>query len=184
MVIDTKKLTYEAFLKLPETKRRYEVVDGELLFMSPSPTPQHQRISRTLFILLYRFVTEHNLGEVLYAPLDILIRRDPLRTRQPDLLFVSQQRQGIIGSQHIEGGPDLVVEVLSPANTRAEVQNKLQDYWTIQVQECWLVSPEARTVEVLRRAAQEFERASLYGMGDVLTSSILPGFRLEIADIW
>jgi Uma2 family endonuclease len=97
---------------------------------------------------------------------------------------VSQQRQGIIGSQHIEGGPDLVVEVLSPANTRSEVQNKLQDYWAIQVQECWLVSPEARTVEVLRHAAQGFERASLFGMGDVLTSSLLPELRLEVEDIW
>jgi Uma2 family endonuclease len=92
------------------------------------------------------------LGEVLYAPLDILMRRDPLPTRQPDLLFVSQRRQGIIGSQHIEGGPELVVEVLSPANTRSEVQNTLQDYWAMQVQ-CWLVSPEARTVEVLQHAA-------------------------------
>lgn len=80
MAIDTKKLTYEAFLKLPETKRRYDVIDGELLFMSPSPTPHHQRILRNLFRLVDRFVTGHNLGEVLYAPLDILIRRDPLRS--------------------------------------------------------------------------------------------------------
>src|SRR5262245_22500830 len=110
MTVDTQKLTYEEFMKLPETKQRYEVIDGELRFMSPAPTTQHQIILRGLFRLLDRFVTDHHLGEVLFAPLDILIRRTPLRTRQPDLLFISQQRQGVIGPQHIEAGPDLVVE--------------------------------------------------------------------------
>lgn len=184
MAVDTQKLTYEEFLKLPETRQRYEVIDGELRFMSPGPTTQHQRILRNLFLLLDRFVETHSLGEVLFAPLDILIRRAPLRTRQPDLLFVSQQRQGIIGSQHIEAGPDLVVEVLSPANTRANVEEKLDDYWTIQVQECWLVSPEARTVEVLRHGSHGFERTGLYGMGDVITSAILPDLRVQVTDIW
>lgn len=184
MAIDTQKLTYEEFLQLPETKQRYEVIDGELRFMSPGPTTQHQRILRNLFLLLYRFVETHSLGEVLFAPLDILIRRAPLRTRQPDLLFVSQQRQGIIGNQHIESGPDLVVEILSPSHTRASVEEKLDDYWTIQVQECWLVSPEAGTVEVLRHAPHGFERAGLYGRGDEITSAVLPELRVLVADIW
>ena len=62
---------------------------------------------------------------------------------------------------HIEGGPDLVVAILSPANTRADMEEKLSDYWVIQVQECWLVSPEARTVEVLQPAESGFERRGL-----------------------
>lgn len=94
---------------------------------------------------------------------------------------MSQQRQGIIGSQQIEGGPDLVVEVLSPAITRSEIQDKLQDYWAIQVQEGWLVSHEARTVEVLRHAAQGFERANYtaWVMCSPRASSLSFGSRLR-----
>jgi Uma2 family endonuclease len=76
-----------------------------------------------------------------------------------------------------------VVEVLSASNTRANVEEKLEDYSTIQVQECWLVSPEGRTVEVLRYAAHGFERTELYGMGDVLLSAVLPELRVNVADI-
>ena len=184
MAIDAKKLTYDDFLKLPEIKRRFEVVDGELFYMSPSPTPQHQRVSRNLFRLLDGFVVGHSLGEVLYAPLDVLVQREPLRTRQPDILYVSAERQSIIGSQHVEAGPDLVVEVLSPGNTGVDMEAKLADYWTLGVYECWLVSPEGRTVEVLRHATSGFERAGLYGVGDTLISRVLPGLRINVADTW
>jgi Uma2 family endonuclease len=184
MAISLKNLTYEDFLHLPEIKQRYEVIDGALGYMSPAPTPQHQMVARNLFRLVDRWITERGLGELLFAPVDVLIQRAPLRTRQPDLLFVSQQRHAIIGSQHIEGGPDLIIEILSPANTRADVEEKLSDYWAIQVQECWLVSPEARTVEVLQSAEKGFERIGLYGMGDTITSDILPELRVQVAEIW
>ena len=184
MAVGTQKLTYAEFLKLPETKQRCEVIDGELHYMTPAPTTEHQRISRNLFRLLDPFVTSRRLGEVFYSPLDVLIRPEPLRMRQPDLLFVSQERQGIIGKQHIEGGPELVIEVLSPANSRADLEDKLADYWAIQVEECWLVSPQARTVEVLCRAESGFARVGLYGMGDVVSSTVLPELQVGVNAIW
>ena len=184
MASDTLKLTYETFCQLPETKRRYEVIDGEMRAMSPSPTPEHQRVARRLFLQLASFVQEHQVGELFFAPLDVLVSRQPLRTRQPDVLFVSSQRQGIIGAQHIESGPDVVVEILSPANTRADMADTLQDYAAIGVQECWLVSPEAQTIEVLHRAASHFEHAGLYGSGDVMTSDVLPGLQLHVEALW
>ena len=64
------------------------------------------------------------------------------------------------------------------------MEAKLQDYWTIGVQECWLVSPEARTVEVLQRAVEHFERSGLYGMGDRIDSSVLADLHLRLEDIW
>ena len=184
MAVDTIKLTYETFLQLPETKRRYEIIDGELFYMSPSPTPEHQRIARRLFMQLASFVQGQQLGELFFAPLDVLVARDPLRVRQPDLLFVSIQRQGIIGSQHIEGGPELIVEILSPSNTRADMADKLRDYGSIDVQACWLVSPEAQTVEILHRVNHHFERSGLYGVGDVITSTVFPGLQLHVETIW
>jgi Uma2 family endonuclease len=184
MAVATTPLTYAEFLKLPETRQRCEVIDGELRYMTPAPTTVHQRISRNLFRLLDSFVVSHGLGEVFYSPLDVLIRQAPLRVRQPDLLFISQQRLGIIGRQHIESGPDLIVEILSPGNTRVDLEEKLADYATIEVQECWLVSPEGRTVEVLRRCQDGYARAGLYGLGDMLSSTVLAALRLPVDDIW
>jgi Uma2 family endonuclease len=184
MAVATTPLTYAEFLKLPEAMQRCEVIDGELRYMTPVPTTVHQRISRSLFRLLDSFVVSHGLGEVFYAPLDVLIRQAPLRVRQPDLLFISQPRLGIIDRQHVEGGPDLVVEILSPGNTRVDLEEKLADYAATEVQECWLVSPEGRTVEVLRGAQGGYERTGLYGLGDTLLSTGLAALRLPVDDIW
>jgi len=181
---ETDKLTYEAWLQLPEIRRRYEVIDGELRFIPPGPTPDPQRRASNLFLHLAPFIRERQLGEVFFAPLDVLITRQPLRTRQPDLLFVSTQRREIIGSQHITAGPDLVIEILSSSNTPADLEAKLADYWSIDVQECWLVSPSTRTVEVLRWTTHGFERTGLYGPGEVLVSHVLPDLRVSVTDIW
>jgi Uma2 family endonuclease len=100
------------------------------------------------------------------------------------LFFVSTSRRNIIGPQQIEGGPDLIIEILSPSNTRADMDSKLQDYWLIGVQECWLVSPEARSIEVLQRGVEHFERSGFYGLGDMIDSGVLPNFHLRVEDVW
>lgn len=107
---------------------------------------------------LYDFVSRRKLGVVLFAPIDLIVRRKPkLRTRQPDLIFVSTARQHILADQ-IEGGPDMVVEILSASDTRKRISEKLHDYQLLGVRECWLVSIEAETVEVLRLSANEIKR--------------------------
>jgi Uma2 family endonuclease len=182
MTLQTRRMTYEEYLKSPEIKQRYEIVDGKMI-MAPAPTLEHQNILRQLFRFLDRFTIEHQLGEVWFAPLDILIQREPLRTRQPDLLFVSNERAGILGPI-IEGAPDLVVEVLSPGNTRAAMEDKLGDYSRLRVRECWLVSPEARSVEVMELSVGNWQRISIYGLGDQVRSNVLPGLALTVEEIF
>jgi Uma2 family endonuclease len=182
MSIDLKHLTYDAYLAMPEMKQRYSIIDGELV-MAASPNPPHQTIVQELLLKLDPFVRERQLGRVFVAPLDVVIRREPLRTRQPDVMFIGRERRFIVGPQVIEGAPDLVIEVLSPTNTRQELQGKLDDYRTIGVREAWVVSPEARTVEVLQFTAA-IERLGLYGLGDLLASQVLPDLRLTVDDIF
>ncbi len=182
MTLQTRRLTYEEYLSLPETKVRYEIVDG-VMVMCPSPTIEHQRILRKIFLALHQFAEESGFGEVFFAPLDILVQREPLRTRQPDLLFVRTERTSILG-QIVEGGPDLVVEVLSPGNSRADVEGKLADYLSMRVSESWLVSPEARTVEVLVLNEGNWRRKSLYGLGDTVESTVLTGLSLSVSELF
>jgi len=179
MTVDLKHLTYQEYLDLPEMKARYSILDGELM-RAAAPTTEHQRSILELALRLTPVIRERQLGEIFFAPLDIVIQRDPLRTRQPDLMFISNARRYIVGSQVIEGGPDLVIEILSPSNTRRELQEKLQDYQAIGVREAWVIAPQGRTVEVLQLSAGSIERSGLYGLGDAIVSRVLPEFHLTV----
>lgn len=112
------RLTWEDFLALPETMQKCEVVDGELI-VSPAPTWEHHTVILNLLRELDDFVTRPNLSYVRCSPLEVVISKKPkLRVRQPGVLFISHERKSIINAR-VEGGPDLVVEILSPSDTRA-----------------------------------------------------------------
>ena len=176
----TKPLTYEEYLDTPEIEGRFDIVDGEMI-MAPSPIPEHQIISRKFFLVLHQFIIDHNLGELLYAPLDVVIRRNPLRTRQPDLLLLSNESFArIYLDRPIEEAPELAVEILSPSNTRRRVQDALADYAAIGVRECWLVSIRARTIEVLTLVNGEWRRLALLGVEDKMRSDVLAGLDVEV----
>lgn len=187
--IGAKPLTFEAWRALPETKQRYEIVDGAML-MPPGPTADHQWILSEIFIRLRGFVDDKGLGVVLPAPVDLLIQREPLRIRQPDILYLSTERTGIKGRaelrglQFLEVPPDLVVEVLSPSNSRRDTEEKLEDYRRIGVRECWLVSPEAETFEVLNLLAEGVATTAIFGVDGTLRSEILGDFTLPIKEIF
>ena len=182
MSTHTPQLTYEEYLKTPEIKARYDIVDG-VMTIAPTPTVAHQRILGQLLFQLHDFASERQLGEVLFAPVDVIISREPLRTRQPDLLFVSNERASILGDQ-VEGPPDLVVEILSPSNTRSDLEAKLSDYATLGVSECWLVSPEARSVEVLGLTEGAWSRLGISGLGEQVRSQVLPELDLAVVQLF
>jgi Uma2 family endonuclease len=183
VTVDLKHLTYQQYLDLPEMRARYSIVDGELI-MAAAPTTEHQRTILELAVKLTPFVREHQLGQVWIAPLDVVIRRDPLRTRQPDLMYISNARRYIVGPQVVEGGPDLVIEILSPSNTRRELEEKLRDYQAINVREAWIVATQGQTIEVLRLSAGRIDRSGLYGLGDLIVSQVLPELRLMVDEIF
>ena len=176
------KLTYEEYLNEPYTLSRFDIVDGEVI-MSAGPTRPHQIVSGNIYRPVYRFVSEGGMGEVLYAPVDVVVQQEPLRVRQPDLLFVCNQNSDILGDR-IQGGPDLVVKILSPSNSRAEIESKLSDYAEIGVRECWLVAPQGRTVEVLQLDGGEWKRLSIRGVGEDVETVVLQGLELTVSEIF
>ena len=182
MTLQTKKLTYQEYLAGPELEARYDIIDGEMI-MAPGATYTHQAIQSRIHISVGGFVLERQLGEILSAPLDIIVQQAPLRTRQPDLMFISNENRGIIGD-FIHGPPDLVVEILSPSDRRSYLESKLADYASIGVQECWLISPQARTVEVLRLEQGTWKRFSIVGLGENVESIALAELVLPVAKIF
>ena len=177
METQTGRLTYEDYLRLPEMNQRYEIIEGELK-MTPSPTVRHQRLVSRIWNLLNQVVSEKGLGEVLLAPMDVVIEKGPaLRTRQPDILFISHERIAAAGCDQdnfdllsrLEMAPELMVEVLSPGESRPTMKDKLKDYHKIGVRECWLVSSEAETVEVVDVSGPQTTTLAVHGIDGSVT---------------
>ena len=184
-----KKITLADYLLMPELNHPYEIIDGEMM-PSPAPIPAHQIIGANIFIPLSQYVRAKELGVVLFAPVDIILQRDPLRTRQPDVLFIRKDKlpgtslDDLEGLQLLEITPDLVIEVLSPSDTQKVLDGKLTDYQQIGVKECWLVSRGTRSIEVLRLSMEKSERVGTYGVGETVHSEAITDFRLSVDAIF
>lgn len=138
-------LTYEDYVLLPNDRNRYEILEGELS-VTPAPSTKHQTASGNLFILLAQYIKERDLGKLFYAPIDLIL--ESTSVLQPDLLFVSKARQRIITEKAIEGAPDLVIEILSPATGRTDRITKAQIYARHTVPAYWIVDPEQEVIEI------------------------------------
>lgn len=174
---------------MPRTTQPHEVIDGELI-MSPAPTFGHQWILGNVYFLLRKWTTVNRLGAAVMSPIDVVVRREPLRTRQPDIAFLNSSKTGIRTRRDaqkmpaIEVAPDLVVELLSPDERRQSLRGKLADYAFLGVPQVWVVSPEAETIEVLNLSGAVYTRSEIFGRGDVLTSDVLPGLDLAVDSIF
>ncbi|MCD6384156.1 Uma2 family endonuclease [Candidatus Sumerlaeota bacterium] len=172
--------TYEEYLKLDD-ERRYEILEGELITV-PSPLTQHQRISRRLFTLIQEFVESEKIGEVFYAPLDVVLAEDIVV--QPDIMFISTERKDIITEKNISGAPDLVVEILSPTSGYYDLIRKKKIYAKYGVKEYWIVDPDTRLVEIYEN--KEGKYVTIYSaneQGEVI-SRVIPGFKIDIKTIF
>ena len=172
--------TYEDYLKTSDDER-WELLDGELV-MAPSPNMSHQRVATDLVTLLNAFVQESGLGSVYAAPADVVL--SDTSVVQPDLLFVSREREQIITRANIQGAPDLAVEIRSPSTDERDRTVKRKLYAEHGVKEYWLVDPDAMTVTVLLLGESAFEEAGVYHKGQTLTSPTLKGFGVNLDDIF
>jgi Uma2 family endonuclease len=173
--------TYEDWLRLPEDGWRYEVIKG-VLYMAPAPTTHHQRASRKLEFAMLSFVERERLGEVFNAPVDVYLpgQETPV---EPDLLFVSAERAGIISDRGIEGAPDLVVEISSPTTWWKDLRVKLPLYQETGVREYWVVDTEAKTVQVFVLRRGTYASLGQWGPGQAVRSEVLAGFQVDVETI-
>lgn len=176
----TTKLTYEDYLKTSDDER-YELLDGELITM-PAPSIAHQHVAVKLATRLDTFVEDKDLGVVYFAPTDVVLSET--HVVQPDLLFISSERAGIVTSANIQGAPDLLVEIRSDSTAERDETRKRQLYAEYGVREYWLVDPEARTITVLPLGADGYAERATYTEGQTLTSSTLEGFSANLDEIF
>lgn len=177
------RLTYDDVLRLPQDDLRHELIEG-VHYVTASPNLRHQRISGRLHVALALWLREHPLGEVYYAPVDVVL--SPHDVVVPDLVYVSHQRAGeVLTDAAVKGAPELVVEILSPGTRRRDrtIKQALYERWGIS--EYWLVDPDREAVRIVRRDHDGFTvAADLTADDDVLTTPLLPGLAIPLTTIF
>ncbi len=136
------KTLIEVYRLLPEGTP-IQVIQNKF-YMSPSPSFDHFSIAREIFVQLYNYVIGKNLGEVIYAPVDVYL--GDKNAVQPDIFFISNEGKHLIKKDGVYGAPDLIAEVLSPGNRNADLIKKKAIYEQFGVKEYFIVEPLDKTV--------------------------------------
>ncbi len=157
-----------------------ELVRGKVVVM-PRPRRPHGAVVAELIRLIGNFVRSRKLGRVL-ADSGFVTQRDPDTVRGPDISFLSAILDSkALNSAFIEGSPTIAIEVLSPSNTKREMNAKVREYLASGSKQVWIVDPEARTVTVHTKPRHErvlTEDDTLDGGAE------LPGFEVDVSAIF
>ena len=176
------KLTYDDYAAIDDGKR-YELIEGELV-LNPAPATKHQAILMALATELYNHVRSHDAGYVYVSPSDVVL--SPENVLQPDIFYVSNEREAIITEKNVQGAPDLAVEILSDSSRRRDENSKRRLYERFGVTEYWLLDPIADSLRICRRREQQLVLvAELFAEnGDTLTTPLLPGFAMPLTRVF
>jgi Uma2 family endonuclease len=164
------------YLVLPE-QPRCELLYGRLP-VTPAPRFRHQLVVTAIGRFLYDFAVPR--GEhAAVSPVDVVLADHSIV--QPDVIYVSRERAGILG-QRVEGAPDLVVEILSPATGRRDLGEKLRLYAESGVAEYWIVDHDLETFEFLENTPDGFHVR--LPEGTVYRSAAIVGLELNVEAFW
>ena len=174
------RYTYKDYLLIDDDKR-YEILRGGLI-MVPAPFTIHQRLLRNIEDILWNFVKEKKLGEVLVAPTDVVLSEDIVV--QPDILFISKEGLDIIKEAAIMGSPDLIVEIISPSSASYDTVEKRDIYEEYGVKEYWLVFPQEKAIEVLALEDGVYRELCKGRKTGVVRSKIIVGLEVDLKDVF
>jgi Uma2 family endonuclease len=168
-------------------QEHFELIKGKIFEMT-TPSTRHQRFTGRIFLELANFL-KNKKCEVFIAPFDV---RFPYKSKddvdvttvlQPDVCVVCDPKK--IDRKGCIGAPDIVVEVLSPGNNRKELDNKYKIYEEFGVREYWIVHPSERSLfQYALNDEGVFVAGKPYASGNELVSELLPGFRLNIDELF
>ena len=181
------KYTYEDYAATPDDER-WELIDGVLYEMAPSPNTTHQRaLRRWVAAFVLHFSRVGQTGEMFFAPTDVILSEST--TVMPDMFFVTADRGHIVTLRGCEGPPDLVVEVLSPSNSARDLETKRELYARHGIPEYFILNTDTETVMALSEPITvgnvgTYTSEVLYRPGDTLTTASLPRLEIAVATIF
>ena len=185
----SKTYNYTDYLKW-RFSERVELIKGIIHRMSPAPSLRHQKIVTQLTGEIYQFL-KHKECQIFTAPFDVRLplpidqqKEKKIDTVvQPDITIVCDKHK--LDKQGCNGAPDLLIEVLSPGNTKKEMKEKFNIYEAAGVQEYWLIHSKDNNALVFNLDDKgKYQLSSIYTEDDVLESKILHGFKLNLLEVF
>lgn len=179
MVVST-RLTAAEFWQLPEGDERFELINGELIEM-PTPIPDHQEVVFKSALAVNQLIPVVG-GKVFIAPLEVYL--DEENIPQPDVMWLAPDSRCVVGAKHLQGAPDLIVEVFSPSTKQRDKDDKFKLYQRHGVREYWMIDPAERTIEVWTWIEGRFSLNGLYTLNQTFTSAVLGGQSIEVKSLF
>lgn len=164
-----------------------ELIKGKVFRQAAAPRVIHQRISGKIFNTFYNFL-KGKPCEVFAAPFDVRLpvaskRHEDIDTVvQPDLCVVCDPEK--LDDLGCVGAPDLAVEILSPGNNKKDLKLKYEVYEAAGVREYWVIHPDERTLLIFSLDKRHFRASRLFTLGDRVSSQAVPGFELDLDDVF
>ena len=170
------RMTEEEFVRWCDEDTKAEWVDGEVIVMAPANI-EHDDLQWWLRTLLRLYVERKGLGAVM-GP-EVMVRFAKQRRRRvPDVLFVDTGRRDIIRKNHLEGAPDLIIEIVSPDSESRDWREKYNEYEAVGVREYWVIDPASQHTEVYGLGADQ-KYARIEEKEGKIASAVVPGWYLK-----
>lgn len=192
--------TYADYL-LWQFEERVELLKGKIFRMSPAPNTRHQRISSKISRIIGNYL-EDSKCDIFTAPFDVRLsvnedvnisKKFRSKTKslpdgkittvvQPDICVICNP--DIIDEKGCVGSPDLVIEILSPGNSRRELKDKFEIYQEAGIPEYWIVDPDREDIIIYTLLKDVYVGSAPYCTGDNLRSKAIQGFEIEVSRIF
>ncbi len=165
---------------------RVELIKGELFQMSPAPRRLHQRVAMELSTCLNHFFKNRKCS-VYAAPFDVRLfpsisDEDTFTVVQPDICVICNLDK--LDDRGCKGAPDLIVEILSPATMKKDLQDKFELYQESVVKEYWIAHPEEKIIKVFYLENGRYQISKKYTVVDKLISVIFPDLEIDLEDVF
>ncbi len=168
-----------------------ELIKGKIFKMSPAPSSKHQRVSGKLYLDIGNFL-RNNPCELYSAPFDVrlldknkssIANKDVYTVVQPDLCVICDRSK--IDEKGCVGAPDLIIEILSPGNSKKEMRFKYDLYEEAGVTEYWIVFPSELVLQqfVLNDEGKYYLKRS-FSEDEKFNSHIFPNLEIDLDDIF
>ncbi|MBD3630010.1 Uma2 family endonuclease [Cyclobacterium sp.] len=161
-----------------------ELIKGKIFKKAAaSPKRIHQKVSGELFLRLGNFLKGKKC-QVYSAPFDVRFPTSSQEDKkiydvvQPDICVICDP--GKLDERGCIGAPDLIVEILSPGNSKTELKHKFELYESNGVREYWIIHAETRDLLIYSLIKGKYEPSRLFTSGDVVESNVIKGFELDL----
>jgi len=172
-------------------KERVELIKGKITKMSPAPRVNHQKVSWNISGIFFNYFKDKTC-KAFSAPIDVSLydkkksvkqNQDVFTVVQPDLCVICDLEK--LNEYGCMGAPDLIIEILSPGNSKKEMRTKYDLYEEAGVREYWVADPEHQTVHIfVMDETEHYKTAGIYVSDDVMTAQIFPDLHVDLAEVF